>query len=297
MTVEVIRARIELDGVDRPGSVFGHRFGRWLEVFPEPAARQALETACFLEQTGDAEEAIEVLVAALEDNQTSASLFEARGAIYLSLGYPRAAVGDFQRAVALDSKDARAWYALGHSYEMLDLSRQALDALERARGLGARDPGLLLSLARVYRSLERIGQAAGHYEQALRLLDEPLVERERAEVELESISMSIQDVPSAERVLNVCERLDSCRNRPLSDDAWLLRSLLREMCREPSRDVPSTLRALEVAPAELEALASSLLVAVRLTDSETGAATHRELLEAEPDPRRKALLERCLDRE
>src|SRR5262245_23379530 len=45
-----------VDGEVRSSLVEGHRFGRWLEVDLEPAARDALEHACILERNGASEE-------------------------------------------------------------------------------------------------------------------------------------------------------------------------------------------------------------------------------------------------
>jgi tetratricopeptide (TPR) repeat protein len=278
-------------GAERPSLVVGHRFGRWLEVEPEPPARPALERACLLEQTGATEDAISVLGAALDDLRECPSLFAARGALYLTTGFPRAAAGDFQRAVALAPERASCWYALGHAYEVLGLTRQAAEALVRALALGGDGSGLFLSLARVHRSLGRAGQAARHYESALRQHDAPPIE-----ILVEAAVLATEDGPRSAGVESVRDRLDACRGTRLSDDAWLLRALLREMPGKPSENVVTAFRALEVAPAELADLTRSLLTAVQLVDPETGAETRASLLASEPDEQRRALLERCLSR-
>ncbi len=267
----------------------GHLFGNWLEVEADPDANQTLENACLLEQSGQTEDAINLLGDELEGGRECAALFDARGALYLATGFPRAAAGDFQRAVALAPERARCWYALGHAYETLDLERQALEALEHAHSLGLDDAGLSLSLARVYRALERIGQSARHYQHAIECLDEP-----STELLAEAAVLATEDPARAAGVENMRDRLEACRGTKLSDDAWFLRALLRELPDEASQDIAATFQALEVAPGELQVLTESLLSAVQLLDAETSAAARAELLAREPDENRRAALERCL---
>lgn len=283
--------RVSATGVLEPSFVLGHRFGRWLEVEPDPAAQPALERACLIEQTGSAEEAITVLSDAIDDLGDCASLFGARGALYLGTGFPRAAAGDFQRAVSLDPGNAHGWYALGHAYEVLGLFHQAHEALERALELGEDHAGLFLSLARVQRERGHAGQAARHYERALARLDE-----EPAEILVEAAVLATEDPARAAGVEALRDRLESCSGVRLSDDAWLLRALVKELPGRPGENVGATFRALEVAPAELAALTKGLLTAVQLHDPETHAEKLADLLAAEPDAQRRAALERCLAR-
>lgn len=283
--------RVSTTEVQRPSLALGHRFGRWLEVEPEPAARPALERACLTEQTGSAEDAITLLSAALGDIRGCASLFEARGALYLGTGFPRAAAGDFQRAVSLAPEHAHAWYALGHAYEVLGLYHQALEALERSFRLGDDGVGVLLSLARVHRALGRAGQAARHYELALEQLDGTPME-----LLVEAAVLARADSARAAGVEALRDRLESCCGTQLSDEAWLLRALVRELPVGPVVNVGATFRALEVAPKELAALAQGLLTALQLDDPETGAQKLAQLLAAEPDAQRRLTLERCLAR-
>ena len=288
-----LRSQIRVSASDllRPSFVLGHRFGRWLEVEPEPAAQPALESACLVEQTGSAEDAIGLLSEAIEDMRDCASLFEARGALYLGTGFPRAAAGDFQRAVSLAPEQAHAWYALGHAYEVLGLYHQALEALERALDLGDDGAVLFLSLARVRHALGHAGLSARHYEQALARL-----EGIPTEVLVEAVVLATEDSARAAGVEVLRERLETCRGTQLSDDAWLLRALVKELPGEPAESVRATFRALEVAPHELAALTKGLLTALQLDDPETGASKLAELLAAEPDAQRRAALERCLSR-
>jgi len=274
-----------------PSFVLGHRFGRWLEVEPEPAARSALENACLVEQTGSAEDAIGVLSEAIDDVHGCASLFQARGALYLGTGFPRAAAGDFQRAVALAPEHAHGWYALGHAYEVLGLYHQALEALVHALDLGADQAALFLSLARVQRALGRAGMSARHYERAL-----ARSESMPAAVLVEVVILATEDSARAAGVEALRDRLETCKGVRLSDDAWLLRALVKELPGEPAENVGATFRALEVAPEELADLARGLLTALQLDDPETGAQALAELLAAEPDAQRRAALERCLAR-
>lgn len=275
----------------KPSLADGHRFGRWLEVEPVGPARSTLERVCLLEQNGASEEAISLLGEALEETHGCAALLEARGALYLATGFPRAAAGDFQKAVNLRPDHARGWFALGHAYESLGLLRQALEALERAQTLGGQEAGLFLSLARVYHAQDRPGQAARSYRLALQRMDGRTME-----VLIEAAVLATEDAQRAASVEKMRERLESCRGVPLTDDGWLLRALVRELPGEPAKKVGSTIRSLEVEPEELTAFAETLLIAVQLVDRETGDETRAELLAAESDPSRRKSLERSLDR-
>jgi tetratricopeptide (TPR) repeat protein len=286
-----LRSQLLVSGTAVPGPSFvlGHRFGRWLEVEPEPAARAALEDACLVEQTGSAEDAIGVLSEAIDDVRDCASLFQARGALYLGTGFPRAAAGDFQRAVNLAPEQGHGWYALGHAYEVLGLYHQSLDALGRALDLGETHAPLFLSLARAYRGLGRAGLSARHYELTLAWHDGV-----PAELLVEAVLLVIEDPARAAGVEALRDRIETCSGTKLSDDAWLLRALVRELPGEPPENVSATFRALEVAPAELAALTRGLLAALQLDDPETASQKLAELLAAETDRARRAALERCL---
>jgi len=272
-----------------PSLALGHRFGRWLAVEVDPAGQEALEQACLLEQKGESEHAIELLGEALKDVTSSAPLFLARGALYLAAGYPRAAAGDFQRAVDLAPDQADGWYALGHAYEVLGLSRQALEALERSLQLGGESGASQLSLARVYRTLGRLGQAARHYELALAQFAPP-----PTDLLIEAAVLTTEDSTRAPGVEALRERLESCEGVQLSDDAWLLRALLREVRGEPTTSVAATFHALEVGVEELVLLTRNLLIAQQLDDPETAAAARARVLAAVPDETRRTALERCL---
>jgi len=286
-----LRSQLQVSTDMRPSLAVGHRFGRWLEVEPEPAARAALERACLTEQTGSAEDAITVLSEALEDVRGCASLYEARGALYLGTGFPRAAAGDFQRAVSLAPDHAHGWYALGHAYEVLGLVHQALEALERASSLDYDEAGLLLSLARVHRALGHMGMSARYYERALERL-----EGTPTEILVEAAVLTTEDSSRAACVEALRDRLESCSGTQLSDEAWLLRALVRELPGGPKENVGATFRALEVAPEELAALTKGILTAIQLDDPETSAEKLADLLAAEPDAQRRLALERCLAR-
>lgn len=284
-----LRSLLRVEQAAESSLARGHRFGNWLEIEPDPSARSTLEQACLLEQTGGAEEAIGVLTEELANGSECPSAFEARGALYLATGYPRAAAGDFQHAVALAPERARGWFALGHAYETLGLARQALEALEHAQRLGCDDSGLYLSLARVLHSLGRTGLAAHHYQLALeRSGDLP------REALVEAAVLAYEDPTRAAAVEDLRDRLETCRGTPLSNDAWFLRALLRELPGEPTHEIAAAFQALEIAPLELEALTGVLLTAVQLLDPETEEAARVAWFAGEPDPARRAALERCL---
>jgi tetratricopeptide (TPR) repeat protein len=290
--IDDLRTTHPVEVVDgAPSFARGHRFGRWLEVEPDAPARPALERACLLEQTGASEEAMVVLSDALDDLRSCPSLFEARGALYLATGYPRAAAGDFQNAVGLAPECPHAWYALGHAYELLGLTRQSFDALERARTLGEDRANLYLSLAHVQRSLGHAGRAARAYEEALQRFDGNLTE-----ILVEGAVLATEDRTRAGEIEAMRDRLESCQGTHLSDGAWLLRTLLKDLPGESLDEVSRAFRALELAPEDLAKFTRSVLVAVQLVDEETSAETRARLLAAEEDGERRARLERCLAR-
>jgi tetratricopeptide (TPR) repeat protein len=267
----------------------GLRFGRWLEVEAEERTLAALREACLLEQVGESEEAMEHLSGALEELGPSPSLLEARGALYLCAGYPRAAAGDFQEAVRLAPERPDAWFALGHAYELLGLSHQALETLDRAVALGAWEAGAFLARARVLRSLGRAGLAAKDYDSALEGS-----EGRSTEILVEAVMLARADPSTSPQVEAFRERLEACRGTVLSDDAWLLRALLKELRGGTEEEVRTAFLALDVAPAELVLLAHSLLWAIQLADAETRAAARQELIEGETDADRRLRFERCL---
>jgi tetratricopeptide (TPR) repeat protein len=265
------------------------RFGRWLDVVPDEAVVEVLMDACLLEQVGESEKARKRLSAALQDVGPCPSLHEARGALYLVAGYPRAAAGEFQEAVRLDPARPQGWFALGHAYELLGLARQALEALDRAQALGVRDAAMHAARARVLAVLERPGAAAGAYSQAL------AEDTDRAgEILIEAVLLASTRSPRSQRVLALRERLEACLGTTLSDDAWLLRAILAELQGESMQEIRTALRAIDAGPAELVTLTESLLLALRLADEETGVAARTELLERETDPDRRFRLEHCL---
>jgi tetratricopeptide (TPR) repeat protein len=268
--------------------VAGHRFGRWLTVEPDASALEALERACLLDQRGAEEEAIAVLAEALDENSASPALHEARGALYFATGFPRAAVGDFQRAVALAPRAWRGHFALGRAYHELGLGRQAKEALAQAHALGGCGHELELTSARVHATLGHMGSAARHYRAALNS-----AEGSTLELEIECIALATQH-PSRAAIEAIRERLEGCGGMALSDDAWLLRALVREMEDEPPEAVRSSLRALDFVPGDLAALAESLLFAVQLLDVETSALARTTLLQEAPNEARREALKRCL---
>lgn len=267
----------------------GHRFGRWLVVEPEGRSLVALREAGLLDQVGAADEAMALLSEALEDTGPCPSLLEARGALYLVAGFPRAAAGDFQEAVRLAPERPNAWYALGHAYQLLGLSRQALEALDRAQTLGAGEAGMYLARARVLRALGRRGAAAKDYGSAL-----AGSVGDATEILIEAVRLGSSDPVTSQQVEAVRERLEACRGTVHSDGAWLLRALLKEIRGEAEEELRTAIRALDVAPDELAEFAGCLLLAIQLTDEETKGAARRELIENEQDADRRFRLERCL---
>jgi len=268
--------------------VVGHRFGRWLEVEPDLASVAVLEKACLLEKTGEIEQALDVLSEALEELPESAPLLLARGALYFSSGFPRAASGDFQRAVEIEPREAEAWYALGHSFEALELARQALEALDQATRLGLDSAELHLSRARTLRSLARRGLAAHEYQLAL--------ERTRAptcELLVEAAILASEARESTAGIQALASALEPPDYR--SENRDFVRILLQESLGVPTETVAGFLRALEVDPEELRHLTMRVLLALELAEPETRVGARERALASEADPVRRAALARTFD--
>jgi tetratricopeptide (TPR) repeat protein len=211
------------------------------------------------------EEAIELLGEAFEENK-AAPLLEARGALYAALGFPRAAAGDFQRAVTQAPERAEAWYGLGKMYEELHLSRQAIESLTRALELGNDGMEVHVALARAYRDLGRLGQSARHY---TRVLDQDPLPDAALLVEAARLA-SPPDALSADALAESLGDLQP----PVEggwklEDAWLVRSLLAEGESESDSVLAAYLRASDIEPAALAAWAKVALRALELGDPET----------------------------
>lgn len=267
--------------------VVGHRFGSWLEVEPVQDVVVPLENACLLEQSGATEDAIEILGEAIVENGSSAELFLARGALYCSSGFPRAASGDFQRATQLAPQRACAWYALGRAYSELSLARQALDALERAVLLGMDTTELHVELARTLRALARRGRAAHEFELALARGPETPCE---VLVEAALLASDARDRAADVRVWTDFQE----QGQERTDSAAFLKILLQESVGVPVETVAGFLRALDIDQAELERLTGHVLVALQLVDRETSRRAAERLLEHERDADRRAALQELI---
>jgi tetratricopeptide (TPR) repeat protein len=273
-------------GRERPSEC---RFGRWLTVEAEPETSGVLLSASLLDQAGEPEEATERLSEAIDEAGPRPSLLEARGALYLAAGFPRAAAGDFQVATELGPARPNAWYALGRAQQMLGLSRLGLEALDRAHALGSRESGMLLARARVLRGLARPGMAAQDYAEALRECPSHSLE-----ILVEATLLARAATHPFEAVVALCERLEACEGVPLSDGAWLLRALLKELGAESEGEARTAFRALDSTPGDQVQLAGDLFTAIRLLDPETAASARQQWLQHESDPDRRRQRERCL---
>ena len=268
-------ARIEEALAQDPGAfdavVAEHLWGGWLRVPPDGDVRDALAEACALERAGLTEEAIERLGEALEGID-SAPLLEARGALYAGLGFPRAAAGDFQRALGCAPERAEGWYALGRTFLQLELSRQALDALTRAQEAGCDEPEIDLWLARVYRDVGRRGRAARHFARAIErdplAPDELLVEAARLASPPDAISSD-----ALSRALSMVDPSNSGGAR--MEGAALVRSLLAEGEGETDAALAAYVRASDVGREALEAWTEVALLALEFSDPETASEIQR----------------------
>jgi len=273
----------------------GHRWGGWHTVVVDAKLCEPLLEACALERAGLVEDAIEHLSRVQRRHSRSACVLEARGALYASLGYQRAAAGDFQRAVWVEPKRAEAWAALGRVQTELDLFQQALAALERAGELGLDTHGYHVGLARAYRGLERRGRAADHYQRAIDCCEDPTVELyvEAATLATEGGS-DVLETEALEHALRLVDR--ALEDDPSSSQAWFVRALLLEAADEEADTVAAYLRALEIDPEHVAAWTKLALLSLRLGDPETCSEAARRAIDLETDPRRRRALEKLLER-
>ncbi len=272
-----------------------HRWGGWHSVPIEERLQRRFKEACALEQAGLLEDAIEHLGRVQKKNPDSACVLEARGALYASLGYQRAAAGDFQRAVWIQPQRAETWAALGRMRHDLDLNGQALTALERANELGLDTAEFHLILARTYRALTRRGKAADHYGLTIERSDEPTVELyvEAATLATEGGS-DVLEAEALERALHLVDR--ALEREPESCQAWFVRGLLLEAADEPTETVAAYLRALEIDPEHVAAWTNLALFSLQLGDPETCTGAAQNALRLETDPRRRQALERLISK-
>lgn len=287
---------LDIAAVSQPGTAgppCDQVFGRWLSVSPDPEVWPELEAAGRLERAGAAEEAVELLEEAIENHPRAASLFEARGAIYSSLGFPRAAAGDFQRAADLTPARGETWFALGRTYQELALSRQALEALGRALELGLDSSEVHLASARAYRSLGRRGKAAGHYHLALAREPSP-----PTELLVEAASLATECPDSGPGVGALAQALSKQNGDGTegahSTETWFVRALLLESSGETAETIAGYLRALEIDSRTLVDWTELALLSIELGDPETSAGAAERVLASQSDPARRKALEKLL---
>ena len=166
-----------VSGVNGAGCTGSHVWGDWYSMsWADGEASTALAAAQELELAGHVERAIAMLSEANDALPAETVILEARGALYTSMGFHRAAARDFELVTEAAPDNARAWVALGDLRRELGLLRGALAALDRACAEGARGPKLDLSYARTLRDLDRRLEAAIRYAQALRGMERPGLE-------------------------------------------------------------------------------------------------------------------------
>jgi tetratricopeptide (TPR) repeat protein len=253
--------------------VVGHHFGGWLEVHPDPRVLPVLENACLLEQSGASEDAIEILGEAIgdEDAVASADLLLARGALYCSAGFPRAASGDFQRATRLVPQRASAWFALGKSYAALSLSRQALEALERSASLRMDTTELHVELAR--RCARCTGAAARRASSSWRSRG-----TRRSRASSSSSPPCSPARPATSRAACARGTTSSNRTRSAPRASPSLQIVLQEAVGAPIENVIGLVRALDIDHGELERSTAHVLTALRARRPRDAPATAQRLL-------------------
>ena len=144
------------------------RWGGWHLVPYDPSVGAALRRARALALQGRNEEAVGALNLGIDHAGTATALLEARGALYASLGFRRAAQRDFELALRADPTRGAAWHALARVRLELALPRSAMGAVQRAQELGYKRPELDLVAARALRKIGRWPEAAARFAKALR---------------------------------------------------------------------------------------------------------------------------------
>jgi len=121
------------------------------------------------------------------------------GVVALQQALPEAALGHFERAVALAPQNAEAHNSLGETYRRLGRPEQALDSLNRAVALDGRLVEAHFNLAHVLRRLGRSGEAIQAYRRALALSPE------MAEAHL-GLGLALRDAGELDEALASCQR-------------------------------------------------------------------------------------------
>jgi len=249
------------------GAVAELVWGGWHPVPWDPRAADALERAYRLQLQGEHEDAIAALNTGLTLLPGSASLIQARGALYAVLGYRRAAARDFEETTELAPDRASAWCGLGRMRQELGLENEALAALEQATALGLDDAELHLTLARAYHGLARQGRAAGHYALALARTPNPPYE-----LQVEAAGLFFEDgetTPEAvDRALGRMA-LELPTDPAAEARMWEVHALLRDLGSRDAETIAAGLAALDVDPEALSIWTRLSLLAVQLDDAET----------------------------
>ncbi len=86
---------------------------------------------------------------------------------YMELSNSIAAVACYRRAVDINDRDFRAWYALGQAYEILGLDSYALWYFHKACALRPNDARMWVALGGCFEKTGRSVEAARSFERAL----------------------------------------------------------------------------------------------------------------------------------
>jgi tetratricopeptide (TPR) repeat protein len=138
-----------------------------IDLHPE-APELARSLGLALLRSGHAEAAADALHGAMQRDSKDAGAASARGAALLLAGRTREAIGVLREALEWDPDRADALNNLGVAYLAMGEMKPAAVTLERA-AKRLESPRILLNLAKVLEAENRRGEAAGAYEQVLRL--------------------------------------------------------------------------------------------------------------------------------
>lgn len=127
--------------------------------------RQAIDTA----QQGRLDEAIDLLNALISHNPTSAD-YNNRGLLHFQNGQPIAALEDYNRALALNPKQAKVYNNRANCYVALGQLPEAISDYETAIDLDPANLNAWVNQGITFRDLELYAQAVENFDLTLRFM-------------------------------------------------------------------------------------------------------------------------------
>ncbi len=120
-------------------------------------------------QSGNFEEAVDLISQAIAENATEAKLYADRGVAFRKLKKFNLALEDYQRALELAPNFFQAYVYKGNLFKELGQFDQSVENYEQAISLNPNDPRVQLSLANTLQALERHEEAAKCFQKVVQL--------------------------------------------------------------------------------------------------------------------------------